>query len=119
MEDSKPGAEMPLLGAYEYSFSINKFIRFFGPGLLMSIAYIVGTSAKPPPCPTPGTPPMSHPSNSFHSSHSNSSSILAGITARQCYGIGYQPTNKQALSIRSTDDPEVAAAWHMGILGAS
>jgi hypothetical protein len=66
MEDSKPGAEMPLLGAYEYSFSTAKFIRFFGPGLLMSIAYIVGT------CSTPRPPPPLAAAAAFHSSRTDS-----------------------------------------------
>ena len=44
MEYKDNSAELPLLGAYEYKFSINKFIRFFGPGLLMSIAYVVSAT---------------------------------------------------------------------------
>ncbi|KAI8476617.1 MAG: natural resistance-associated macrophage protein-domain-containing protein [Monoraphidium minutum] len=33
-------AELPLLGAFEFKFSFSRFMRFIGPGLLMSIAYV-------------------------------------------------------------------------------
>jgi len=33
-------AELPLLGAFEWHFSWARFLKFVGPGLLMSIAYI-------------------------------------------------------------------------------
>ncbi|WIA40896.1 hypothetical protein OEZ86_004557 [Tetradesmus obliquus] len=37
---TQTSAELPLLGAYEVSFSLNRFVKFIGPGLLMSIAYV-------------------------------------------------------------------------------
>eukprot|EP00879_Flechtneria_rotunda_P004685 GHRR01004949.1.p1 GENE.GHRR01004949.1~~GHRR01004949.1.p1 ORF type:complete len:566 (+),score=198.80 GHRR01004949.1:1074-2771(+) len=37
---TRTSAELPLLGAFEASFSLNRFIKFVGPGLLMSIAYV-------------------------------------------------------------------------------
>lgn len=37
---SRDSAEIPLLGAYEVSFSTRRFVKFIGPGLLMSIAYV-------------------------------------------------------------------------------
>lgn len=37
--------EVALLGAYGYSFSLKRFIKFVGPGLLMSIAYVVSQPA--------------------------------------------------------------------------
>eukprot|EP00775_Hariotina_reticulata_P007643 gene7643-7845_t len=38
--DRPDSFELPLLGAYEVSFSLNRFVKFIGPGLLMSIAYV-------------------------------------------------------------------------------
>jgi hypothetical protein len=34
-------AELPLLGAFDWRFSFARFMRFVGPGMLMSIAYVV------------------------------------------------------------------------------